>query len=322
MKSASGIVVSIIIPVYNTEAFLSMCLESILSQCFLNFEVLLVDDGSDDNSGVICDMFAEKDNRIRVFHKENEGVSSARNLGLEHACGEWIYFVDSDDEILPDGLQTLVDCISDDVDVVMGGFVEEDECGNVLSIDERVVLSLTKKQSIISLYGGNGSYYHYCGYLWMRLLRRSVIQMRNLRFDTSIAIKEDTLFLMQYICRSNGVTRQTTIPVYKYRRRIDSAMGKVERIFDPKMVDSFYALVKMKHEVEALYPYLSTPFFLAEQAIIGRRDAILDMMDANNVHDDALEKDLSSILHKEVLSMPIFKVRRKIRKVMRRLKES
>ena len=311
---------SIIIPVYNSEDYLPRCIESVLSQSFSDFEVLLVDDGSQDSCRVICDEYAAKDNRIRVFYKNNGGVSSARNLGLDHACGEWIYFVDSDDEILPNGLQTLVDCISDDVDVVMGGFVEEDECGNVLSVDKRVVLSLTKKQSIVSLYGGNGSYYHYCGYLWMRLLRRSVIQRLDLRFDTSIAIKEDTLFLMQYICRSNGITRQTTTPVYKYRRRIDSAMGKVERRFDPRMVDSFYALVKMKHEVEALYPYLSTPFFLAEQAIVGRHDAILDMMDASRVHDDALEKELSSVLHKEVRSIPVFKVRRKVRKVLRSLK--
>ena len=309
--------VSIIVPIFNTEHYLVHCIESVLGQSYSDFELLLIDDGSTDESGSICDAYKMKDNRIRVIHKENGGVSSARNIGLDYACGEWVYFVDSDDELLPDGLQTMVDCISDDVDVVMGGFLEEDERGNVSGIDKRVVVSLTKKQSIISLYGGNGSYYHYCGYLWMRLLRREVIQKLNLRFDTSVTIKEDTLFLMQYICGSNGITRQTTTPVYKYRRRFDSAMGIVERSFSPNSVDSFYALVKMKHEVEALFPYFSTPFFLAEQAIIGRYDTILDMMNASRVHDDALERELFSVLHKEVRSVPFFKVRRKVRKVLR-----
>ena len=80
---------SIIIPVYNTEKYLSACLDSILPQSFADFEVLLVDDGSTDGSGAICDRYAERDPRVRVFHKENGGVSSARNMGLENAVGEW-----------------------------------------------------------------------------------------------------------------------------------------------------------------------------------------------------------------------------------------
>lgn len=306
---------SIIIPVFNTERYLSVCLDSILSQGFTGFEVLLVDDGSRDNSGSICDAYAAKDSRIRVFHKENGGVSSARNLGLEHAAGEWVYFVDSDDELLPDGLQTLVDCISNDVDIVMGGVIEVDEHGGVYGVDERTVLSLTKKQSIVSLYSGYGSYYFYCGYICMRLLRRSVIQKYNLIFDTSIAIKEDTLFLMQFICRSNGITRQTTTPVYKYNRRPDSAMGKTGRGFDPKFVDSFYALVKMKHEIDALYPSYSVPVFIAKQAIYGRYYDILNMMTTSPAKNDDLTEELSRVMHQEVGSVFLFKVRRKIRKV-------
>ena len=93
---------SIIIPVYDTEAYLPTCLNSILSQNVTDYEVLLVDDGSTDRSGVICDEYAAKDNRIRVFHKENGGVSSARNLALDNATGEWVTFVDSDDWIEDD----------------------------------------------------------------------------------------------------------------------------------------------------------------------------------------------------------------------------
>ena len=93
--------ISIIVPIYNTEQYLPRCIDSILSQSLTDFELLLIDDGSIDGSGAICDAFAEKDNRVRVFHKENGGVSSARNLGLNEAKGEWVCFVDSDDELMP-----------------------------------------------------------------------------------------------------------------------------------------------------------------------------------------------------------------------------
>ena len=91
--------VSVIVPVYNSSQYLHRCIDSILYQSFNDFEVLLIDDGSIDNSGEICDEYAVKDSRVRVFHKENGGVSSARNVGLGNAVGEWVTFVDSDDWI-------------------------------------------------------------------------------------------------------------------------------------------------------------------------------------------------------------------------------
>ena len=92
-------VISIIVPVYNTEKFLHRCIDSILAQTYTDFELLLIDDGSKDSSGAICDVYAAQDTRVRVFHKENGGVSSARKMGVENAKGSWIGFVDSDDEI-------------------------------------------------------------------------------------------------------------------------------------------------------------------------------------------------------------------------------
>ena len=94
--------ISVIVPVYKVEKYLPECIESVLAQTFTDFELILVDDGSPDNSGKICDDYATRDSRIRVFHKENGGVSSARNLGLDNARGEWIGFVDPDDWIEPD----------------------------------------------------------------------------------------------------------------------------------------------------------------------------------------------------------------------------
>lgn len=112
--------VSVIVPVYKAEAYLYRCVDSLLVQTFTNFEILLIDDGSPDRSGEICDEYARKDTRVRVFHKENGGVSSARNLGLKYAQGEWIAFVDSDDWVESDFLEVFR-ILSVDVDMIHCG---------------------------------------------------------------------------------------------------------------------------------------------------------------------------------------------------------
>lgn len=111
--------ITVIVPVYNTERYLRRCIESILSQTYDKFELLLVDDGSKDASGRICDEYAGKDLRVRVFHKSNGGVSSARRLGLDNARGEWIAFVDSDDCIDEHFLSVMSENISPDVDLII-----------------------------------------------------------------------------------------------------------------------------------------------------------------------------------------------------------
>lgn len=123
--------VSVIVPVYNVEKLLQRCIDSILAQTFTDFELLLIDDGSKDKSGEICDEYAAKDSRIRVFHKQNGGVSTARNLGIDKAQGEWIYFVDSDDIVLPSALGTFCSLIYSDSELVMAGFYTSDENNTV-----------------------------------------------------------------------------------------------------------------------------------------------------------------------------------------------
>lgn len=111
--------ISIIVPVYNTEKYLDQCIQSVLAQTYTNWELLLVDDGSTDSSGAICDKYAKQDPRLRVFHKENGGVSSARNLGLDNAKGEWITFVDADDCIERNMLKEMLSqALSDNADYV------------------------------------------------------------------------------------------------------------------------------------------------------------------------------------------------------------
>ena len=114
--------ISVIVPVYKAEAWLARCVDSILAQTFRDLEVILVDDGSPDGSGALCEGYAAADSRVKAIHKANGGVSSARNAGIEAASGEWVAFVDSDDWLEPDYLERLADRLTGpDCDVVMGG---------------------------------------------------------------------------------------------------------------------------------------------------------------------------------------------------------
>lgn len=113
--------ISIIIPVYNVEPYLEKCLLSVVNQTYSNLEIILVDDGSPDNCGDICDEWAKKDARIKVFHQENQGVTVARKIGVEKSSGDWICFVDSDDELPENSLQILLNAITEDtIDIIIG----------------------------------------------------------------------------------------------------------------------------------------------------------------------------------------------------------
>ena len=131
--------ISVIVPVYNTEKYLEKCVMSILNQTYKNLEIILIDDGSTDNSPQICDSLAEKDNRITVIHQPNGGVSSARNTGLDNTHGDYIMFVDSDDYIAPNMIEFLSENIGD-TDIAMCGYNSVDENGN-LSPQENVTVA-------------------------------------------------------------------------------------------------------------------------------------------------------------------------------------
>lgn len=135
--------VSVIVPVYNEEKHLHRCIDSVLSQTYCNIELLLIDDGSRDNSGVICDEYAAKDSRVCVFHKENGGVSKARNWGISHSAGEWILFLDSDDYLLNDAVETLLSHTVQNKTLI--------SCGNLyLEKDSRSVFCTGIRSGVIS----------------------------------------------------------------------------------------------------------------------------------------------------------------------------
>lgn len=236
--------ISIIVPVYNVEKYLPRCIDSILSQTFTNFEVLLIDDGSKDRSGAICDEYARKDDRVYVVHKENGGVCSARNAALDVAKGDWLYFVDSDDVILPNALETFMFLIKSKTKFVMAGFTISEEKGilveqpRTLKYCDLSVLEALKEMYVPSDFS-------YQGFLWCKLFKRDIIQQNHLRFDERICFNEDRLFIVEYLCCCKEHISYATKPVYNYIRRDNSAMGALNRFYNEKFATDFEAYVLM-----------------------------------------------------------------------------
>lgn len=177
--------ISVIVPVYNSALYLRECVDSILQQSFDDFELLLVDDGSSDGSSNICDEYAVLDNRVKVFHKKNEGVSIARNVGLDSACGEWIVFADSDDFFLPCAFAEMVENVEKSKsDILLG---ESKVLKQGLLIDYKIFEQSVEKNDILKTINHPA--------LWSYIFRASIIQEKRIRFIPHLAYSEDCVFL-------------------------------------------------------------------------------------------------------------------------------
>lgn len=207
--------ISIIIPVYNAEEYLDRCLESVLEQSFTSFEVILVDDGSTDSSPLICDRYSATDPRFRTVHKENGGVSSARNAGMDLAKGEYLMFLDSDDALLPDALEWMMENVAGE-DMILGGYATF-----IGGVPEKEVLPLKTR----SYRGGEMALFFdenirkNCEMLdapWAKMLRRKAIG--NLRFCEDLSYAEDKLFVFNFFSVCTSV-HTCSVPVYAYHIR-------------------------------------------------------------------------------------------------------
>ncbi len=275
--------ISIIVPVYNVEQYISRCIDSVLNQTFTDFELLLIDDGSPDKSGEICDEYALKDNRIRVFHKSNGGVSSARNLGLDNAIGEWIYFVDSDDIIFEDALETFLIKVSKDYDCLMGGYVVVDNNNQETKIPNKIELIWDYKNALMDFY--KPKFFQFNGYLWNRIFRHSIIKQNRLRFHEDIYYKEDGLFLVEFICISKKDVFVTTKPVYKYYINPQGAMQSLKLNFDPKFLTNMDARILCYKSVKSVI--LESDYKLnneAQLSIIKIYDRICNLMKLHKIN--------------------------------------
>lgn len=197
--------ISVIVPVYNVEKVLHNCIESILKQTYKDFELILVDDGSPDNSGKICDEYMSVDKRIRVFHKKNGGVSSARNFGIDRAFGKYICFIDSDDYVHKDYLKCLVETKIKykNIDNVWCGFQTVDGY-NQARIIRRVLYSenesdILNTEKIMTLHEKWLDASPCC-----KLFDRNIIVDNDLKFDEKLTLGEDLIFNYHYLDFTNG----------------------------------------------------------------------------------------------------------------------
>lgn len=215
--------VSVVIPVYNAVAYLETCVGSVRAQTWPEIEILLVDDGSADGSGAICDAFAERDPRVRAFHKTNGGASSARNMGLRAAAGDYVYFLDSDDKIDPTLLEKLVRCAEEtDAELVFFDAWAIDEATGARSeknYSHKEIYTPDTGKNMMARMVKNGDFH--MG-VWQFLAKKTLYEREELAFAEGI-VYEDFLFTCQAYCLAR---RASYVPEFLYERlyHADSVM--------------------------------------------------------------------------------------------------
>lgn len=215
-ENAATPMFSIIVPVYNVIGYIEKTIDSILSQSFRDYELIVVDDGSTDGSGIYLDWIVKIDPRIRVFHQDNSGVSVARNLGLSNAHGRWIVFIDGDDAIRPNALQILADCIVryPEVDLIGYGFKRVTELNNLqICFDEEYNEKIFDCRKAVCYEALN----HYM--VWGEIFRRDIFA--NLMFD-NLKNGEDVLFCNGLACLTDKYL-EIDAQLYLYLQRESSA---------------------------------------------------------------------------------------------------
>lgn len=227
--------ISVIVPVYNVEKWLRRCIDSILAQTFTDFELLLIDDGSTDTSGVICDEYAEKDSRIHVFHTPNSGVSDTRNTGLSNARGEWITFIDSDDWVDEDYLMSLMK-VDDKAEFRLSPFWMEFPNGmSSIGIGNMYFGRTITIQQLLDI--SNRLLWNIC----CKLYKNNIINSNNLRFETGFDLGEDTFFNYKYLSkiRYAAISQHAS---YHYRQENQNSLSKKIPTFET--MDHFLRLVE------------------------------------------------------------------------------
>lgn len=248
--------ITVIVPVYNVERFLSQSIKSILKQSVTDLQIILVDDGSTDSSGKICDTFAAQDNRILVIHQKNAGVSAARNAGLKEAKGKFIVFADSDDIIPGNAYETLLDQ-SEGCQMVIGQVRLMSESGDLLDLTGQFGCSQIDCDAFLTdLFEERR--FPYLGYPHDKLYVRELIEQNHLRFDETIKLNEDRLFVLQYLlhCKTIHCVDQV---VYFYRQRSSGVIAETRRnltVTDSEMtvIESFRQMQSICADVsDSLY---------------------------------------------------------------------
>jgi glycosyltransferase involved in cell wall biosynthesis len=284
--------ISVIIPIYKVEEYLPRCLDSVVSQTYRNLEIILVDDGSPDGCGAICDRYAEKDSRIRVIHQENRGVAAARNAGLDLMTGEYLMFVDPDDWISPDAVGVLYDhMIRYGCDIVAGDMVAVWPDGTVENKKKKEQPTVLRSDQMLRYLRGRETIP--C-IVWGKLYRRSLFD--NLRFPKLLRA-EDVWVLPHIVERCTSISILPDVIYYYYQR----GGSIVHTSGDREHLDSMRASL---HVARVLYDHKLTEnagayYYIAvkEGRLIREKDRVKQLLEASFTREERMQMSRKCYIH-------------------------
>lgn len=260
-------VISVVVPVYNVVNYLAICVDSLLSQTYQDFEIILIDDGSSDGSEILCDKLADENEKIQVFHIPNSGPSKARNVGLDHAKGKYIYCMDSDDYLEKDAFAKVVEEMEKGYDMVSFNFVREYADGNVLrhSTYKKQKWSFTNNDELFHFLCSSFLCYEVGWEGWSRFFRKDIIDKFHIRYCVDSKIGEDMAFCLCYMMH---ITSYQVLPdeFYHYIKRDGTLLGKSNETNNFPVIEKM-ALGVQEHirqycneEVQGFYPTILMSF--------------------------------------------------------------
>lgn len=287
--------VSVIVPIYNAEKYLIECLESIINQTYKNIEIILINDGSTDNSLNICNRY-KKYNFLKIISQPNQGVSCARNKGLKIASGKYIVFVDSDDYIAPNMIEELVKGITKtDIAICEYNELYKD---NVIPIKiDNKLTSINQEEAILLTFANAG------GYLWNKIFKKDIIEKNNLYFDKDIHMLEDQLFVLKYLSKINKA-KIIHKSLYNYRIRKTSAARNTND-------DKYNTIIIALQKIAAIFQELKISPMAIKQKVIEYSYKDKNKYIIKNV-EEIFKESLSNI-YKEIMQSKDISISKKIK---------
>ena len=245
--------ISVIVPIYNVKPYLEQCIESIVNQTYTNLEIILVDDGSGDGSGAMCDEYAIKESRIKVIHKENGGLVSARKAGIQIATGDYVTYVDGDDWLDEDAYESLLNSLDGKMPDVISYGMKENYTDNIVVCKNKIVSGYydvaKMKHQVYPYMLCNGEFYEFgvIPSIGAKLVKRDILLSCQMKVREQVTIGEDAVCNMAVFLKAKSCVLSDKTP-YHYRKRMDSMMGNS---------------IEVK-EIKALFQNLKEVFFKAE----------------------------------------------------------
>ena len=268
--------ISIIIPIFNSEKFIHQCLESIVSQTLIDWECILINDGSIDNSGMICEEYAEKDNRFKVIHQKNGGSASARNAGLQHCHSKYIAFVDSDDYIGNNYLEKLYNAIeTNDADLIICGYTEQK------GKQKKKIIPTLGLKNIESVFADFLSG-QIKGYLWNKLFKSEIIERHSIKFSEGHNLWEDNLFVLQYLYKSHKIFFISDC-IYNYNRQIQNSLTRC--LTSKKFDDVVFSLNYIKDFLEKNHIYTKYEQLFLHRCVNSKIIMLRNLSNSDRVYD-------------------------------------